>query len=198
MIHLLHGSFSFASSKGEKKKPKESFFRRFNTVLEYRFSTDPMPSRRVVRTHAVRSRTSTDYNPRLWIVPVIFACLAVLFGIIGLVTPGWDGQSIIKTYVKSYTATIVLCSLAWFCLLLATITIILFAQRLLISFSSAIKASSVIFLTLGGILIVAAYLAFGGYNENNYSYYLMATSGIFAFISSTIAAFWCGQNWATI
>jgi hypothetical protein len=66
------------------------------------------------------------------------------------------------------------------------------------SFSTTIKTSAVLLFALAGIFIVAAYTSYIPHNPTNYSYYLMATAGVFTFISSIIVAFWLGRNWIIV
>ena len=154
-----------------------------------------MPTTKVVRTTVVRTGSSrTTYFNEIWLWAVILACLALLFAIISLATSGWNGRNLMKNCSDCLSTTI-LVFLAIVCLVLGIVSIILFARRLITSFSTAIKVSGVLLLALAGIFIVAAYASYGRHVTNQYGYYLMITAGIFTFISSILAAFWLGRNW---
>ncbi|CAF1274078.1 unnamed protein product [Adineta steineri] len=150
---------------------------------------------KITRTTIVRS--GTYHDDRIWILAVILACFALLFAIIGIVTPGWNGINIIKNSQR-HLSTIVLCFIAIFLIILGIIALVLFARRLITSFSSGIKMSAVIILALAGIFIVIAYSCINPYRSNNYSYYLMTIAAIFTFIASIVSAFWLGRNWITV
>jgi hypothetical protein len=155
-----------------------------------------MPTTKVVRTTVVQSGT-TSLDIQIWPWAVVLACVALLFAIISVGAPGWNGRSLMKN-CNGCLGTTVLSFLAIIFLILGIISTILFARRLITSFSIAIKVSAVLLFTLAGIFIVAAYTSYIPHNPNNYSYYLMVTSGVFTFISSIIIAFWLGQNWITV
>lgn len=155
-----------------------------------------MPKRTVVRTTVVRSGSS--HLDQIWIWATIIALVALIFTIISVAAPGWDGRSVLKNCGSYCLGTTVLSFIAIFLLVLGIISTVLFAKGLITSFSSTIKMSAVIFLALAGVAIVAAYASYGTHRPNNYSYYLMITSGIFTFISSIIVAFWLGRNWITV
>ncbi|CAF0882958.1 unnamed protein product [Adineta ricciae] len=154
--------------------------------------------RTVVRsTHVVRSSSSSS-GDRTWIVAVIFACIALLFVILAVALPGWNGRHLLKNCTSTCLSTTVLSFIAMFLIFLGIIATILFALRLITSFSSAINTSAVILLTLAGIFIVAAYVSYNRHDPNHYSYYLMVTAGIFTFVSSILTAFWLGRNWHSV
>jgi uncharacterized membrane protein HdeD (DUF308 family) len=152
--------------------------------------------RTVVRTTVTRS--STNYGDYTWLWSVIVALISLLFAIISIATSGWGGRSILKGCGNYCTGTIILAFLGMFSLLLGIIVTILFAKRLITSFSDTIRVSAVLLLALAGIFFVAAYMSYGTHNPNNYGYYLMVTSGVFAFVSSIIIAFWLGRNWGSV
>jgi hypothetical protein len=158
-----------------------------------------MPTTKVVRTTVVRSGTSTTSSQyhQIWLWSVVIACVALLFAIISVATSGWDGGSLIKNG-NNFLSTIILSFFAIFFLLLGILSTILFAKRLITSFSTAIKVSSVLLFALAGIFIVAAYVSYSPHKPNHYGYYLMVTAGVFTFISSIIVAFWLGQNWVIV
>ena len=154
--------------------------------------------RTVVRhTHVVHSGSSSS-GDRTWIIAVIFACIALLFVILAVALPGWNGYHLLKICTSTCLSTTVLSFIAMFLIFLGIISTILFALRLITSFSSTIKTSAVILLTLGGIFIVAAYVSYNRHAPNHYSYYLMVTAGIFTFVSSILTPFWLGRIWRTV
>lgn len=157
-----------------------------------------MPTTKVVRTTVVRTGSSraSSFN-EIWIWAVLIACLALLFAIISIATSGWGGRSLLKDG-SNHLSTIVLAFFAILSLILGIIFTVLFAKRLITSFSKVVKFSGVLLLALAGVFIVAAYMSFSPYVSSNYSYYLMVTAGIFTFISSIFAAFWLGRNWITV
>ncbi|CAF1036482.1 unnamed protein product [Rotaria socialis] len=157
-----------------------------------------MPRTRVVKSTTIIRSGSTSSDYRLWLWAVVLGCLALLFVIISVAAPGWLGRHLIKDYGKVHLTTIVLSFMAIFFLLLAIISTILFATRLITSFSSGIKLSAIILFTLAGVCIVAAYTSFSVHIPNHYSYYLMVTSGIFTFISAIIVSFWLGRHWIIV
>jgi hypothetical protein len=157
-----------------------------------------MPTTKVVRTTVVRSGTSTtNHFSQIWLWAVIIACVALLFAIISIASSGWSGRNLMKN-CNGCLGTTILAFLGILFLILGIISTILFAKRLITSFSTGIKVSGVLLLALAGIFIVAAYTSFNHHTPNNYSYYLMVTAGVFTFISSIIVAFWLGRNWITV
>jgi hypothetical protein len=157
-----------------------------------------MPATKVVRTTVVRSSTSTtSHFNQIWLWAVIIACVALLFAIISVASSGWNGRNLMKN-CGNCLGTTVLAFLGILFLILGIISTILFANRLITSFSTGIKVSGVLLFAIAGIFIVAAYTSINSHNPNNYSYYLMVTAGIFSFISSIIVAFWLGRNWITV
>ncbi|UJR20140.1 hypothetical protein I4U23_023272 [Adineta vaga] len=155
-----------------------------------------MARTKVVRTTVVRSG-SISSGDRIWIFAVILACIALLFTILAVALPGWNGRSILKN-CSTCLSTTVLSFIAMFLIFLGILLTVLFALRLITSFSDTIRISAVILLTLAGIFIVAAYVSIGRHDPTNYSYYLMVTAGIFTFVSSVLAAFWLGRNWHSV
>jgi predicted acyltransferase len=157
-----------------------------------------MPTAKVVRTTVVRDSTSTTsrFN-QIWLWAILVACLALLFAIISVAASGWGGRHLLKN-CNDCLGTTILAFLGILCLIFGIIFTILFAKRLITSFSIGIKVSGVLLLALAGIFIVAAYASIDPHNPNNYSYYLMITAGVFTFLASIIAAFWLGQNWGTV
>ena len=157
-----------------------------------------MPATKVVRTTVVRTSSSrtTSFN-EVWIWAVLIACLALIFAIISIATSGWGGRNLLKDG-SNHLSTIVFAFLAIISLILGIIFIVLFAKRLITSFSKTVKLSGVFLLALGGIFIVIAYMSYSPYFSSNYSYYLMVTAGILAFISSIFTAFWLGRYWITV
>src|SRR5262249_32096931 len=129
-----------------------------------------MPKTRVVQTYVVRSGTTSHFN-QIWLWAVIIACVALLFAIISVAAPGWYGTSLMKN-CHGCLSTTVLSFFGIFFLILGIISTILFAKRLITSFSNTIKVSAIILFTLAGIFIVAAYTSIISHNPNNYSYYL--------------------------
>lgn len=156
-----------------------------------------MPTKTVVRTTVVRSGTTNRYHHEIWLWSLVIACLALLFAIISVAAPGWNGRSLMKN-CNNCLSTTILSFLGIILLILGIISTILFAKRLITSFSTSIKVSAVLLFTFAGIFFVAAYASYSGHVVNNYSYYLMITASIFTFISSIIISFWLGRNWITV
>jgi hypothetical protein len=155
-----------------------------------------MPRTRVVRTTVVRSGTSQGSH--VWIWSVVIACLALLFAILSLATAGWSGRNLIKNCGTYCISTTILSFFGIFFLALGIVATILFATRLVTSFSTTIKLSAILLFAIAAIFIVSAYASYTTYNQNNYGYYLMMIAGILANISSIIVAFWLGQNWISV
>ena len=154
-------------------------------------------STRVVRTTVVRT-SGSGHDSYTWLWSILVACVALLFVIISIAAPGWNGRSLLKNCGSGCLGTTILAFIAIFCIVLGIIFTVLFAKRLITSFSTVIKVSSVFLLALGAIFIVAAYMAYLGHSPNNYSFYLMVTAGVFTFISSIMVAFWLGRNWIAV
>lgn len=158
-----------------------------------------MRSRRTVKTTIVRSSgTSGRFYHQLWLWAIFLAIVALLFTIIAIAAPGWNGLSLIKNYGNSRLSTIVLTFLAIFCLFLGILVTILFARNLITSFSNGVKISVIFLYAIAGIFIVAAYASFTDHNSKYYSYYLMITSGVLTFVAGMLVAFWLGRNFASI
>lgn len=132
----------------------------------------------------------------LWLLSIFLSIVALIFALIGLLTPGWFGQSLIRQCSDRCQTPIVLCSMALIFLFLSILGTFLFARRLIQSFSSIIRIGAILCLTLASIFLVSTYLTYApSYASNGYSYYLLVTSSMLAFLSSIVLSFWFGHNW---
>lgn len=165
-----------------------------------------MPSRKVVRTerrvvqHTTTTRTTSgrlhSCSAYLWLISIFLSFFALTFALIGLLTPGWFGKSLINQCSDRCQTPIVLCSLAMILLFLSIIGTFLFARRFIQSFSSTIRICSILFVTFASIFLTSTYLSYiPSYSSKGYSYYLIVTASISAFLSSIILSFWFGLNW---
>lgn len=142
-------------------------------------------------------RTSHGRTYLIWPLAILCACIALLLAIISIASSGWNGRYLLKN-CDGCIGTIILSFIGIFFIVLAIISTILFAKRLITSFSLIIKLSSVLLFILAGIFIIFAYTTYIRYSSNNYSYYLMAIAAIFTFISANLMSFWLGLNWIVV
>ena len=128
------------------------------------------------------------------ITATVLATLAALFTLIGLTTPRWLRYGIglwnCNNICSSWAATLTI--LAFICLIVGVASLILFVIRLLPNVLRSLPVILLVVATLFLLTAKASYLR--KLRVVGYSYDLMVAAHGFAFIASTLLAFWLGQT----
>jgi hypothetical protein len=128
----------------------------------------------------------------LLIITAGITALSALFCVISLATPRWGGSWGLYCTGCS-TASAGLSVVAFILLIVAVLTLVLFALRIL---PKSIRALSFLILFIATMFTLAAYAAYFD-RGTGYSYKLMVVAHFFCYIASLLTTFWLGGSYAT-